>query len=103
MPYRRLPNTDQARIRALRAAVESSVEVTVSNLVFIVSVNKIISNDYIGPSVGVRIKTLESVGTRSRNSTGIRPDTNTVKIGLGTFKGVGNSSSGRSGRKVVIR
>ncbi|MBQ3244768.1 MAG: hypothetical protein IJB01_09195 [Bacteroidaceae bacterium] len=26
MPYRRLPNTDQARIRALRMAVESSVE-----------------------------------------------------------------------------
>lgn len=26
MPYRRLPKTDQARIRALRAAVESSVE-----------------------------------------------------------------------------
>lgn len=26
MPYRRLPNTDQARIRALKAAVESSVE-----------------------------------------------------------------------------
>ena len=25
MPYRRLPNTDQARIRALKAAVDSSV------------------------------------------------------------------------------